>query len=502
MTKRLSILALIWFSFFVSCASIPGDKAADTAGSGEFPVPAQAETAQAVQAENDGEAEADSGLEDAVAIEDAGAEGAGSVSAAAEESETPDFDGPEDAPGEPDPGVVLPEPAVPEPVQDTVPPEPVQDTIPSAAELPPEKPAEPVAAPVNENPIPRAAEPKQSPPEERPVQPPHIGPVEEAKPETMVREPVPVPVKPVPEAPAFQELPSDGIEEPEIVYSRVVRATVGQMVEIPFRGTGWVYLGELASRRGIAYDSRRLDPEGQSFIFRAETAGVYSLKFYKQDFIRDYILNDHVQVIVGEVPETAGSGWFNPPVDRGRVVAVPRWPAVLEEAEARGQGPGAQAARPAPGAAETSAETAAELQSGQPIADEGIDPVRPPVSMDAGRAAQEDAVIAPEAELKPPLFDDDALPAVYLQKAREEFEAGRVASAIGALDQFKEKFPSGSDEAYWLYGQYYEANSPSRDIRLSLDYYRRLIREYPQSPRYTAARRRVAYLERFYINIQ
>jgi TolA-binding protein len=99
-------------------------------------------------------------------------------------------------------------------------------------------------------------------------------------------------------------------------------------------------------------------------------------------------------------------------------------------------------------------------------------------------------------------ISESALPDAYFKKAREEFEAGRVAGAIMALDLFRERFPSGSDEAWWLLGQFYEANSPSRDIRSSLDYYRRLIREYPQSQRYDAARRRIAYLERFYINIQ
>jgi outer membrane protein assembly factor BamD (BamD/ComL family) len=97
---------------------------------------------------------------------------------------------------------------------------------------------------------------------------------------------------------------------------------------------------------------------------------------------------------------------------------------------------------------------------------------------------------------------EESPPVDYLQKAREEFNAGRVAGALAVLDQFRERFPSGSDEAWWLYGQFYEANSPSRDIRAALDYYRRLIREYPQSPWYNDARRRIAYLERYYINIQ
>ena len=58
----------------------------------------------------------------------------------------------------------------------------------------------------------------------------------------------------------------------------------------------------------------------------------------------------------------------------------------------------------------------------------------------------------------------------------------------------------GTDEAWWLYGQLYEANSPNRDINLALEYYRRLVNEFPQSNRIVDAQRRIAYLERFYFN--
>jgi hypothetical protein len=76
-----------------------------------------------------------------------------------------------------------------------------------------------------------------------------------------------------------------------------------------------------------------------------------------------------------------------------------------------------------------------------------------------------------------------------------------VASAISVLDQLRAYYPIEGDETLWLYGQFYEANSPSRDILTSLGHYRRLMDEYPQSSRYDDARRRVAYLQRYYINI-
>jgi hypothetical protein len=276
---------------------------------------------------------------------------------------------------------------------------------------------------------------------------------------------------PVPAASELSPItPIPAVSDEDVVFSRVVRATVGQLIEIPFRGTGWVYLGELGARRGIVYDSRRLDSEGQSFVFRAEAAGTYALKFYKQDYIRDFILNDHVQVLIGEPPAAAGAGWFSPPVDRGRVVAEPRWP-----------------------------ETGGSL-TGDPSTKSSL-PQRPAVSA-LPQTVPEDSSVPNEGIKKVTDTPPDEDISGILQKAREEFEAGRVAAAILALEQFRERFPSGSDEAWWLLGQFYEANSPSRDIRVSLDYYRALIREYPQSNRYDDARRRIAYLERFYINIQ
>ncbi len=89
-----------------------------------------------------------------------------------------------------------------------------------------------------------------------------------------------------------------------------------------------------------------------------------------------------------------------------------------------------------------------------------------------------------------------------MRQAQTEFDAGRIAGAIVILEQFRQQYPLGNDEAYWLLGQCYEANSPSRDIRTSLDYYYRLTNEYPQSRRYSGARARIAYLERYYLNIR
>jgi TolA-binding protein len=126
---------------------------------------------------------------------------------------------------------------------------------------------------------------------------------------------------------------------------------------------------------------------------------------------------------------------------------------------------------------------------------DGIVPVTPPRAADSGGQA-----VLPEDGVA--VLPEDAPPDEYFRRARDAFEAGQVRPALAILNQFRGHYPLGSDEAWWLYGQFLEAAGPSRDIRQALDYYRRLVREYPQSPRCNDARGRIAYLERFYFNIR
>ncbi|MDR2073236.1 MAG: tetratricopeptide repeat protein [Spirochaetaceae bacterium] len=318
------------------------------------------------------------------------------------------------------------------------------------------------------------------------------------------------PVVSVPDMP-FQPLSGESAEA-ELNYSRTVRVLTGQYLEIPFRGSGWIYLGEFGSRRGVRFDSRRNDDEGMIFVFQAEHEGTYSLRFSRQDFIHDHILNDYVKVIVETSPATTGSAWSNAHVAPDRVYASPRWPPVPEPAGAApGIAAGTVAATSGLGTSAAPGESSAAGGDGTSVpggaAGPGIAAREPEGS--AGSAAVS-GLRAPDALPADPPSPDSLPPEVqspvagdWIRRAREEYDGGRIAGALNALDQFMRYYPGGSDEAYWLYGQSLEANNETtRDIRRSLEYYRRLVREYPQSSRYDEARRRIAYLERFYFNIQ
>jgi TolA-binding protein len=357
----------------------------------------------------------------------------------------------------------LPEPSPPVLAEEPSPEEPSDEALPQE-ELLAEEPS-PEEPPVEEPP------PAPAPP---PPPPRIVRPSEPMPPPPPAREILPMPPVPLPDLPARNPpVLTPGPELSPGLSSRIARALAGQTVEVPFRGTGWVYLGESASKRGMDYLSRRLDGEGQTFVFKAAEAGVYELKFYRQDFIRDYIINDLVTVIVEEAPAALSA----PPrpgaaAEQGVVTAEPRWPALAGRTT-----PEASAAPP-------------ETQAG-------------PVEAAAPMAAVPETVVA-SGVVEPPLalLPQDTAAEEYLRRAREEYQEGRFPQSMAILDQFLERFPLGSDEAYWLYAQLCEKQGPSRDIRLALDYYRRLTAEYPQSSHYSDARRRIAYLERYYINIR
>ncbi|MDR1231493.1 MAG: hypothetical protein LBK61_08850 [Spirochaetaceae bacterium] len=57
------------------------------------------------------------------------------------------------------------------------------------------------------------------------------------------------------------------------------------------------------------------------------------------------------------------------------------------------------------------------------------------------------------------------------------------------------------DTALWNRGQELEAPGPNRDMKGALAAYKSLVQDYPQSGYYTDSQKRIAYIERFFVNI-
>ncbi len=357
--------------------------------------------------------------------------------------------------------------------------------------------------------------------------------------------------------PVVPSIPSPSIptpEEPVIVPSRSVRVMVGQLLEVPFSGNGWIFLGESGGRSGLPYDSRRMDADGLSFVFRAEKVGDFILKFYRQDFIADLIFNDYVAVSVAEGPQDVSVGGFSAYRDRSRVVANPRLPlsGVQSEGTVGGaagvKGPVDASAAKVGSSASVSTSSSAPTTTGptdaaSPSVASPVD-VSPPAAAPSGTASgvagtsASGSAATPTPSASTPSASTSARPTTVSNSSSSEtktaaffdatptpsqatgrqeaakspselitsawsaLSAGSPSLVLQYLDQYRALLPGGSDEAWWLYGQALESPGSRRDVKGAIDWYRRLMREFPQSQRYEEARKRVAYLERYFLNIR
>ena len=66
------------------------------------------------------------------------------------------------------------------------------------------------------------------------------------------------------------------------------------------------------------------------------------------------------------------------------------------------------------------------------------------------------------------------------------------------LSEFFEYSTDRIDEGLFLQGQIYEAESPVKDIKKSIENYEALIKNYPSSEYWNDANKRIKYLRRFY----
>jgi len=86
--------------------------------------------------------------------------------------------------------------------------------------------------------------------------------------------------------------------------------------------------------------------------------------------------------------------------------------------------------------------------------------------------------------------------------AKEALASGRVQGAVDALDRLLSLYPSGTDEAFYLYAQALELNGPLKDIQRAYALYKKLCSDYPQSLFWDASAERVSYIERRYFDIR
>ncbi len=101
--------------------------------------------------------------------------------------------------------------------------------------------------------------------------------------------------------------------------------------------------------------------------------------------------------------------------------------------------------------------------------------------------------------LKDPLMEEPLIQAARMEKARSE-----VGMALDLAGEYVSRFPDGTwrDEADYLTAQLLETDSPFRDIARARDLYSAILAEHPESAFADAARLRLQYIDRHFIQVR
>lgn len=231
------------------------------------------------------------------------------------------------------------------------------------------------------------------------------------------------------------------IPEPEEpagpIPSRSVTIHKNDIIEIPYQGNWWVYLGDVNGSNTLTFSGREFVSEKTVFRLRAVKEGESLLHFYKQDIIAGVLIDDYLEVIVGEAESSSDKITLDM-----FVISQVRDEPLVEQEESEAEG---------------------ELEL-------------PP----AETFVQIPAVEETSVSYSPVITDEYDV----VSSAFEEVED------VAQVDE-----PAMLTDAE-LYEKAQELEAT--DIEGALELYRQLVSNYPASPYWTKANNRITYINRFY----
>ena len=326
-----------------------------------------------------------------------------------------------------------------------------------------------------------------------------------------------------------KSLPEKEVEPP--VPSRSMTVKRNQLIDVVYPGKGWIYQENIdeegnsdVRNKNFIFGGRKLGGENQSFTLRSRVPGKFLLHFYKNDTLTGNYIDDYLEVIVTDEAADSSSGHIMAPSYAEVVPPKAKITAETVKAEKRAEqqksekaeeeakkAPAASPSEKAPersvssekGVAAVSVPEESGVKTVVQTSDSKPDEHSPSVNVPGVRTDSSSAKKTPEKNGAPELKNTSSLSADDLLKtARSLYDEKQYAQAFDAIKLFFDKAVEKMDEGLYLQGQILEAKSEVQNIKGAVDSYDLLVKNYPASRLWDAAKKRSIYLKRFYINIR
>lgn len=326
-----------------------------------------------------------------------------------------------------------------------------------------------------------------------------------------------------------KSLPEKELEPP--VPSRSMTIKRNQLIDVVYPGKGWIYQENIdeegnsdVRNKNFIFGGRKLGGENQSFTLRSRVPGKFLLHFYKNDTLTGNYIDDYLEVIVTDEAADSSSGHITAPSYAEVVPPKAKITAETVKAEKRAEqqksekaeeeAKKALAASPSEKAPERSVSSEKGVSAVSVPEEFGVKTVvqtsdskpdehSPSVNVPGVCTDSSSAKKTPEKNGAPELKNTSSLSADDLLKtARSLYDEKQYAQAFDTIKLFFDKAVEKMDEGLYLQGQILEAKSEVQNIKGAVDSYDLLVKNYPASRLWDAAKKRSIYLKRFYINIR
>ena len=326
-----------------------------------------------------------------------------------------------------------------------------------------------------------------------------------------------------------KSLPEKEVEPP--VPSRSMTIKRNQLIDVVYPGKGWIYQENIdeegnsdVRNKNFIFGGRKLGGENQSFTLRSRVPGKFLLHFYKNDTLTGNYIDDYLEVIVTDEAADSSSGHITAPSYAEVVPPKAKITAETVKAEKRAEqqksekaeeeakkAPAASPSEKAPersvssekGVSAVSVPEESGVKTVVQTSDSKPDEHSPSVNVPGVRTDSSSAKKTPEKNGAPELKNTSSLSADDLLKtARSLYDEKQYAQAFDTIKLFFDKAVEKMDEGLYLQGQILEAKSEVQNIKGAVDSYDLLVKNYPASRLWDAAKKRSIYLKRFYINIR
>lgn len=262
-------------------------------------------------------------------------------------------------------------------------------------------------------------------------------------------------------------------EEPQIIPSRSVTLNKKEYVDIVYPGSGWIFMGAIDNSKNLTYFGRKLGTQDTKFTLQAKNDGIVILHFYKNDAITGEYIDDYLEVIV--LPKNGSSKTHISAPEYAYV--VPKQP---EDTITK----------------QTEPEVIIPTETENTIYVENDDSEVQTIEVET-EEFEDDGVIVIDEEDDVSYVEIDATD--LFVKAKENFQNQNFQESLTLIIDFLELSNEKKDEALFLQGQIYESSWNGKNIKLAIESYENITKNFPSSSLWDKAKKRITYLKRFYL---